>query len=65
MRNIKNNKNFWMKRRNNWMGFLTDSDLFSLKIKLFCKNRYFVVGIEYHNDGTNKYRAPHVSDAED
>ena len=54
-----------MKRRNNWMGFLTDSDLFSLKIKLFCKNRYFVVGIEYHNDGTNKYRVPYVSDAED
>ena len=54
-----------MKRRNNWMGFLTDSDLFSLKIKLFCKNRYFVVGIEYHKDGTNKYRVPHVSDAED
>ena len=47
------------------MGFLTDSDLFSLKIKLFCKNRYFVVGIEYHNDGTNKYRVPHVSDADD
>ena len=47
------------------MGFLTDSDLFSLKIKLFCKNRYFVVGIEYHNDGTNKYRVPYVSDAED
>lgn len=43
----------------------TDSDLFSLKIKLFCEKRCFVAGVEYHNDGTNKYRVPHVSVAED
>ena len=43
----------------------TDNDLLSLKIKLFCENRYFAAGVEYHNDATNKCRVPHVSDAED
>lgn len=46
------------------MDSLTDSDLFSLKVKLFCENRCFA-GVEYHDDGTNKFRVPHVSDAED
>ena len=53
-----------MKGRSNWMDSLTDSDLFSLKVKLFCENRCFA-GVEYHDDGTNKFRVPHVSDAED
>ena len=65
MWSLKNNKNFWMKRRNNWMDSSTDNDLLSLKIKLFCENRYFAAGVEYHNDATNKCRVPHVSDAED